>query len=854
MTQFSKKFKLSNGLTVIFERNNNADVVSLNIGVRVGAANEKDHESGICHLIEHMVFKGTKTYQAGEIATIVEANGGELNAYTSLDQTVYYINLPAKSFGLGLNILKEMVFDAQMDETELEREKEVVVEEIRRGKDSPQRVLSELLFTNFFTKHPYGRPVIGTEAHVRGFSQQKVKEFYKKHYVPQNMVLGVCGNITEDQLSQEIEKLFRHEVHTPIEHQAPAAEPVRTKPQILTKTMEINATFFDVAFSVPELSHKDVPALDILSHLLGEADTSLLEQNTRERDQLVHYIYSSCFTPKSAGIFAIGGQVDPKKINGALASIREQIEWTKVNLFDSDKLERAKQLVKAQMIFDKETCEGTARKWMTYETVLGDYNYDEKYIEQVDELTCEDLRAVANKYLDATTSMVVVLHPPKEKIKINKSFFSKSFKIKKTKKKPLRRKKDVNIYELSNGIRVVLKENHRLPIVSSKLVSLGGVRYETTANNGISVLLSNVLTRGSENYNQLQIAEKCERLAAHLGAYAGRNSWGMSFSILSSKFREGMPFFSDIILNPLFEKEELVKEKRLHLESIKNRQDSPTQLAFMGALEKVFQAHPYSRTTLGTAKTVKSLTSEKINRFYESLRTPNNMVFSMVGDFDSMEVLDVMEENFYDLPRKKFQNKKMKKPAPLKKQERLFTMKNKNQAHVVVGFQGVSIYDKDRYVLDVIHNILSGQGGRLFLELRDKQSLAYTVTSTVVEGLETGFFGAYIGTEPSKVQTALDGIYNELDKLCQKKVPADELKRAKQYIIGNHEIDHQKNGAQAMQFALNELYGKPIDEFFDFHKDVNKVTANDVQRVARKFFNPKNSVISVVGPKGCFKK
>ena len=139
MTVFAKKIKLSNGLNVIFEKNNNANVVSVNIGVKVGSVNEEPDESGICHLIEHMVFKGTKSFATGEIATLVEAHGGELNAYTSLDQTVYYINIPSKHFGLALKLIKEMAFDAKFDATELEREKEVVVEEIKRGQDNPHR-------------------------------------------------------------------------------------------------------------------------------------------------------------------------------------------------------------------------------------------------------------------------------------------------------------------------------------------------------------------------------------------------------------------------------------------------------------------------------------------------------------------------------------------------------------------------------------------------------------------------------------------------------------------------------------------------------------------------------------------
>lgn len=848
MTQFAKKIRLTNGLTVIYEKNAAADIVSLQIGVRVGAVNERDDESGLCHLIEHMVFKGTKSFKPGEIATVVEANGGELNAYTSLDQTVYYVNVPAPSFTLGMKILKEMAFDAVMDADELTREKEVVVEEINRGKDSPQRVLAELLFSSFYSKHPYRRPVIGTAELVRGFSRDKVVGFYKKWYRPQNMVLGVCGNIEESRLSEELERHFRFEIPSPDVHQQFEPDPEASSYRVITQKMDIQATYFDVAFHAPHVLHADVPALDVLSHLLGEGDTSLLEQNTKEKEQLVHYVYSSCYTPKHPGMFVIGGMVDPAKMNDALLSIRRQIDIVKSEPFDVERLQRVKMLAQSQLIFDKETCEGTARKWMTYETTAGDYKYDEKYIEAVQALTPDDILRVAKAYLNPTKALLTVLHPPKVKIRPDKAFFQEKLKAPRFKFERVARHRDVDVYRLKNGLSVVLKRNHRLPIVSLKLTGLGGLRFETGRNNGISNLVAHTLVKGTHKMNQLQIAEKCESMAGQLSGYAGRNSWGGSFGLLSSKLKSGVPFFADVMLDPAFDPEEVSKEKRLQLEAIKNRADNPAQLAFMAAMRKLFAGHPYQYPTLGEKATVAKLSPEDVNRHYRSFCVPGNMVLSAVGDFEPEEILPLVEERFGARPKGSVPKQKLTSPKPPKKTERVFEFKKKNQAHVVAGFVTVSLMDPDRYVFDVLNSVLSGQGGRLFLELRDKQSLAYTVSSSMVEGLETGFFAAYIGTEPAKVPTALDGIFKELGKLRTDKVPEIEIERAKNYIIGNHEIDHQKNGAVAMQLALNQLYGTGVTEYFDFAKRVRKVTAKDVMRVANQYLDPDRCVISVVGP------
>ena len=268
-------------------------------------------------------------------------------------------------------------------------------------------------------------------------------------------------------------------------------------------------------------------------------------------------------------------------------------------------------------------------------------------------------------------------------------------------------------------------------------------------------------------------------------------------------------------------------------------------------MQKVFKSHPYQYDLLGEAQQVRSFRSKDLKKFYQSLCSPQNLVISVVGDVEAKEVLDVLNQEFSQIKNKKNPVKKLKTPEKLKYQQFSFQEKDKNQAHLVVGFLGSSFYDQDRYTLDVLNSLLSGQGGRLFLELRDKKSLAYTVTSTLIEGLETGFFGVYIGTEPSKVRLALDGIFKELEELKIKTVGHDELSRAKNYIIGNHAIDHQKNSSIALQLALNELYGLSIEEFFDFQKHIREVTREDIMRVARKIFNFKQSVVSLVGPKSC---
>ena len=202
------KFVLKNGMTVILQENSSAPVTAVNVWVKTGSTCETEEESGLAHVHEHMLFKGTKKYAVGEIAKTIEGGGGDINAYTSFDETVYYVVSASRFLPSTLDILADVMQNSTFDPTELAKELEVVQEEIRRGEDTPGRVLSQKLFSTAYEKHPYRNPIIGTKESVNSFNRKKVLNFYNKWYTPQNMVLVVVGDFKTKKLKPVIEKTF----------------------------------------------------------------------------------------------------------------------------------------------------------------------------------------------------------------------------------------------------------------------------------------------------------------------------------------------------------------------------------------------------------------------------------------------------------------------------------------------------------------------------------------------------------------------------------------------------------------------------------------------------------------------
>lgn len=357
------------------------------------------------------------------------------------------------------------------------------------------------------------------------------------------------------------------------------------------------------------------------------------------------------------------------------------------------------------------------------------------------------------------------------------------------------------------------------------------------------------MIKGTKNLNAKQIATAAEAISGSLNANSGKNTWGVSATFLSEKWDAGLNLFSDVLNNPVFDETEVAKEKKWHLENIRQQEDSLSHLAFKKFHSLLYKKHPYGWPMLGTKKTISSLTAKHLKNYYNNLNNPAQMVLGAVGDFTDEALLNYLSSKIDVLENKKTKILRLNSDSPAPKlQKGLIKKAKKEQSHIVMGFMGTTVNNPDRYPLEVLNNVLSGQGGRLFLKLRDEQSLAYTVTATVMEGIEPGYFAVYIGCEPKKVEAAIEGIYRELQKIIDEKISETELKRAQNYIIGNYAIDLQRNNTVVSTLVYNELYGMNLSDFDNYTQKILIVTSEDIMQVAREYLTLKSPTIAIAGP------
>jgi len=848
------KYQLENGLTVILEENHSASVVAVNVWVKVGSACEQDGEYGLAHVHEHMVFKGTEKRGVGEIARVIEGDGGDINAYTSFDETVYYVVIASRFLDTALDVLSDAMENSKFDPDELNKELEVVLEEIRRGEDTPSRKLSERLFSEAYTVHPYGRPVIGSDESVRSFTRERVVNFYKKWYSPNNMVLVLVGDFDARKVIPKIQETFGALQERSIPGCVISDEPARKELRAFVFDKNIQESYFSLAFRTPSVKHEDAPVLDVISNILGGGESSRLYRRVKEEKGLVNNIYAYSFTPKSSGLFNVGGTLDPEKARDAFSEIIKETYRVKYEPVSFEELSRAKVNIESDSIYTKETMQGQAQKLGYYEVEVGDYRLESDYLQRVSQVTQEDIIRVARRYFN-NPNLTAGFLLPTGKVTISEKGIAE---IANTSSKTLEKElsqlsfdSESNVKEvlLDNGITVLIKENHSVPLFAARAAFLGGVRFEDKNSNGVFNFVSETLTRGTTSRSAEDIAREIESIAGSVNGFSGRNSFGVTVESLSRNFDKAMDILADVILHPSFIPEEIERARRDILSDINREGDNPLRLTINLFLTTLYREHPYGLNILGTKETISKIGREDLIKFYQKYARPENMVISVVGDVNEKDVLKTIEKYFGTLKKGGFLPPQVKpEPPPDKIRTDALKQKDKAQTHIILGFQAPTLKDPDQYPFEVLNAIFAGQGGRLFTELRDKRSLAYSVTSFLNFGLEPGFFGVYIGSAPEKEAEAIQGIKEQLTILLRDGITDDELKRAKNYLVGNFEIGLQQNSSQAAKIAFDELYGIGWDEYTRYPEQIYSITNEDVMRVARKYIDLDKYTLVIVRP------
>ena len=832
----AQKWILPNGLTIIVQEDHSAPVASVQAWCSTGSVDEDQHlGAGLSHILEHMLFKGTKTRSANQIAQSIQDVGGYINAYTSFDRTVFWIDVPKDGVSTALEVLTDAMMNSNLPPDEYKKEQEVIRREFAMGMDDPDRMASLLLFATAYQRHPYRFPVIGELEIYNQLTQEQVMQYYKTRYVPNNLTFVVVGDVNGEKVQQQLSDLFNAYPEKSLKPVFIPSEPPQLGRREVHKEFATELTHFSMAWHIPEVTSPDVPALDLLSTILGDGRSSRLYQRVREEAGLAFGISAFSYTPGDSGLFGIDATLDPKKREAAEQLALQIVDEVKQSGVTADELDKAKKITLSQHLGALTTMRGQASDIGSNWLLTRDLNFSRHYLDAVQQVTLDDVKRVAKTYLTENNLTVVSLNP-------KGSLSGKAELV-----KPVAAG-EVQKFELSNGLRLLVREDHRLPLVGMGAVFRGGLLAETPQDNGITRLMTKVLLKGTKTRTAEQIANELESVGASISSEAGNNSFSVSVDVMKPDVKRGFSLLSDVLLNSTFPEKAIAREKEIQIAAIQQEEEQLTSVARNIMREALFPQHPYALRSNGSVGAVQHLTQKDLLDFRDRYVVARNGVIYVFGDVKADEIKQLVEQTLGNMKAGALTLIDAKASMPLAKTTMVESRKDKAQGVIMVGFRGASLSSPDRYALELIDEASSDLGSRFFIRIRQQMGLAYYVGASQMQGLVPGLFAFYLGTDPQKLERVRTELLDEIHNLANDGLTPEELQRAKKKLIGQQEIANQSNDAFGYHCALDELYGLGFNYYNQLEYHVNAVTLDDVKKVAAKYFRDQPYVLATVRP------
>ncbi|MBQ9343988.1 MAG: insulinase family protein [Kiritimatiellae bacterium] len=847
--QSIRRLVLDNGLTVLLKHDGSAPLVAVQYWVRSGAIHEAENlGGGLSHFLEHMVFKGTPTRDPARVSKDIADAGGDINAYTSSDRTVFHASLPARNWQVALDVLTDAVFTPSFPEDEWRREREVILRECDMNDDNPDRMMSRILWETVYQVHPYRVPVIGWRDILTTMTRDHLVAYHRDRYSPHNAILAVVGDVSLDDMEAAIRARVASIPRTPVAPVFIPPEPPQAAERRTVRSGPYQTTRLAVAFHSTALMDPDTAALDVLASAVGSGKSSLLNRRLHEELRLAHSIEAFNYTPQYPGVFAISAVCDPENAAALEAAIRAEVERWKAEPFDPAVIDRAVRELLSSSIGELATMEGQAASMASGEFHAHNPALDETYLARLAAVTPDDLARVARQYLSLDSASWALLVPETEKPGHADAAAAPAADA----SAPAAPASPadafgIQLHTLPNGLRVILRPTARLPLAAVAAVIGGGQSAEPDGQAGVASLVSSLLTAGTPSADAMQIAQRLEQKAAWLSPFAGRNTYGLTGGCLADDLPLLLDTLADCLLHASFPADEADKHRAAQLASLRQAQEKPMFHAQQLVRETLFRGHPFQYPALGTLDSIPALTSDHLAAYHRRLLSTTNLVLSLAGDFDPADVLARLQALFAELPDLPAP---VPPPLPPPPAEPVTLTRRLPFLQTVIfrAWPGLSIPDPRETAADVLADALSGLSSDLFIEVRDKRGLAYYTAATQFHTPVGGLFAIYAGTTLDGAPEVLAQIDLQTRRLSADGIRPDEFARAKAQLLADDARSLQSYAGLAQECATDELLGLGYVHSLSRAAELEALTPADIAATAASLFDPSACVTAIVLP------
>ena len=852
---------LPNGLTVLVQEDRSAPVVAIVTYVKAGYFDETDEENGLSHALEHMYFKGTGKRGVGDIAKETKASGGYLNAQTIYDTTAYYTVLPSSGFAKGLEIQADAYANSVIDAGELAKEMEVIIQEAKRKSDNPSAVATETLFELLHDAHRMRRWRIGREPGLRAFTRDLMNGFYRNFYRPGNTILGISGDVDHVDALRRAKELYGDlKSGDPVRHPGPP-EPKHDDFRYRELAGDIAQSQLVMGWRTPGTLDPDTAVLDLAASVLATGRASRLYRAVREK-KLASSITAYNYTPTELGVFVVHAETEPENAAEAARVIWDQLHQLRVGAIEDDELTRVRHIFEARWVRRLETAEGRANYLAEWEA-LGGWGLGDEYFKRYMSASADDIQRVVRKYLAEERAAALIYRPENAPVVAQDAADMKRILgeggserlpaiprraatiAPETKSAELEKEEaGVSVFRTAEKIPVLVRRKPGTPMASIGVYIVGGAVEEEPEQAGLTLLTARTMLKGTITRSAAQIAEDAEMLGGMISASAGSDSFGWSLSVPATRLAEAMELLGDVILRPTIPDDAFETERTVALSNVAMLRDDMYRYPMRLASSVAFAKHPYGTPAMGTEESLRAISADQAREWHKSRVLESAAVIGIVADMDAKEVADIVARELGALQLRKAP--KVGKPRWPKSVKIAAESRDKAQTAIALAFPAPARDDDARFAANLIATVASGLGGRFFEELRDKQSLAYTVQAAVSEKRLAGMFLSYIATSPEKEGVARAGLLAEFAKLRDERVSDDEMARAKEYVVGSHAISQESGGAQLGEMLDAWMFGEGLHELLEYDGRIRAVTADQMRDVAGKYFDPERRVEGIV--------
>ena len=874
---------LDNGMNVISLEDFSSPIVAVQVWYAVGSKDEQPDRQGYAHMFEHMMFKGTDRVAQDEHFNFIRKVGGTCNAYTSFDQTVYTQCLPSKELELALWLEAERMSFLKIDQDGVNTERKVVEEELRMGENRPYGNVFKKVAAELFTVHPYRWTPIGNLAHLRATSVADLRAFWNRYYLPNNATLVVVGAVKHSDVQKMAERYFGWIPAGPQPPRVAIDEPQPTAARtIVIEDENAPAGQVMLAWRTVPIGHPDETALEFLSEILGGGNSSRVYRRLVAESQTAVEAGSWAYTMQQAGLFSIDATLPPSSENYeiALSSLAEQLEKIQTQGVSEEELEKARNQLLKRSVTEALSVENKARLLGTAAVTMGDLPRVNTVLDDIRAVTGDDVRRVANRWLNKdrvfrfiikmnaegmaaarkdddaapiTAEAEHVAPPPGREGVVRGTAFPAQAPFSKS---------DATLFDLPfkeaklpNGLTVMAVSNPKAPFVSVMLGIRNGAWTERKP--GTAAMTLAMLTRGTKQHSEAELAAQLEQYAITLAGFANKDNAAVSMDCVTEHLERGVGLMAKVVLEPAFDKEEFDKLLTQEITGLKIRQQDPSYLAECRFNKAVFGEHPYSRPVKGTPQQLEQLSADDLKLWWSKFARPDQSTLIFAGDITLPQAVKLAKTHLgkwkTDLVEMGLLLQDIPQPQPT--HIVLVNRPGSAQAQLRVGHLGITRRQQPDYFISMIAGGYFGGSfnSRLNENIRVKRGLTYGAHGGFNPLNMAGTFEIGTFTRNESVVETIEVILEQVRQFRTVPPTDKEFNDTRSYLFGSFARNREMPQQVARDLWMIESQNLSRDYFRRLFGTIEKATPEDCITLTQKVVHPDALTIVVVGDAGILK-